>query len=487
MTSQVKEVKIGNLAGSDFPGRINRRLSLIFGILFLTVLLVGGVSLYLARAISLGAEAIRWESQQIDVADRIHSTIHHFLSALQRAKLLGRAIPDGEREAYLQDLIALLELERYHERRREKEVVLGIRNLISELKAFARKVPALTPRELEALADAEVRVQGFAHLLSAAHRTKMDERLGENALRMQLIVGLYAGFALVGTVLVMGASFLFHRTLAQPLRSLAQAASEIAEGNLHKKVPVTSKDEIGQLSHAFNLMTGRLREHEQRLRGLATLEERERIAQELHDSLAQEIALLHLKIMEADQALTNSGPLEAREILKEMRKIADGAYEDVRQAIFGLRTMVSKGLGLIPTLTEYLHDFSELRKIPVDFKIDGAEVIRFSPQVEIQLIRIIHEALTNVFKHADAKRGVVQFVRDGEFGKVIIEDDGKGFIINDVMRNGLHFGLQTMRERAEGVGGRLAIETAPGMGTKVIVYLPFQEGDYETHSSAPGR
>lgn len=372
--------------GSDFRGRISHRLSFLFGLLVFVVLLVGGVSLYLSRSISLGAEAIRWESQQIDAADRIH----------------------------------------------------------------------------------------------------MDETLRENALRMQLLVGLYAGFALLGVVLVMGASFLFHRTLAQPLQSLAQAASEIAEGNLYKTVPVTSKDEIGQLSHAFNLMTDRLRAHEERLKGLATLEERERLAQELHDSLAQDLALLRLKVIEVEQRLVPRDREAVAETLTEIRKIVDDAYESVRQAIFGLRTMVSKSLGLIPTLTEYLHDFSELRKIPVDFKIDGAEVVRFSPQVEIQLIRIIHEALTNAFKHADAKRSVVQFVRAGEFGKVVIEDDGKGFIVNDVMRHGLHFGLQTMRERAEGVGGKLSIETAPGMGTRVIVYLPFEEGDHDTYSSASG-
>jgi len=472
--------------GYEFRGKISRRLSLIFGFLVFVVLLAGGASLYLSRSISLGAEGIRWESQQIDVADRIHSTIHHFLSALQRAKILGRPIPDGERDAYLQDLITLLELERYHETREEREVVLGIRNLISELRALAGKVPELNPRELEALADAELRVQGFAHLLSGAHRAKMDERLRENTLGMQVIVGLYAGFALLGVVLVMGASFLFHRTLAQPLRSLAEAAGEIAEGNLYKKVPVTSKDEIGQLSHAFNIMTDRLKQHEERLKGLATLEERERIAQELHDSLAQDLGLLHLKIIEAEQNLDPKGSLSARQTLQEMRKITGDAYENVRQAIFGLRTMVSKGLGFIPTLTEYLHDFSELRKIPVDFKVDGAEAFRFSPQVEIQLIRIIHEALTNVFKHAPAARSEVRFEREGDFSKVTIEDNGKGFLMQEAARNGLHFGLHTMRERAEGVGGKLTVDTAPGRGTRVIVHLPFEERVYETDSSASG-
>jgi signal transduction histidine kinase len=234
-------------------------------------------------------------------------------------------------------------------------------------------------------------------------------------------------------------------------------------------------------------MAERLREHEERLKGLATLEERERIAQELHDSLAQDLALLHLKVVEAERNLVPGDSAAAIETLKEMRRIVDNAYEDVRQAIFGLRTMVSKGLGLIPTLTEYLHEFSEVRKIPVDFKIDGVDGVRFSPQVEIQLIRIIHEALINVFKHARATRSKVKFERDEEFAQVTIEDNGQGFRPQQVMRNGFHFGLQTMRERAEGAGGSLAIETVPSRGTKVIVRLPYEKSSYETHSSAPGR
>jgi len=484
--------------GSEFRGRISHRLSLIFGFLFLVVLLVGGVSLYLARSIFISTEEIRRESEQIDLVDRIHSTIHHFVSALQRAILHRGTVPDSERIAYLEELDTLLE--RYQKAgNEEKEITREIRQIIAEHVSVSDEItrqnqrpataggPALNPGELEALVAGERKIVAIAHRLSMPHKAKMEQIARESRWRMQIILGFFVAFVFVGVILLAGSSLFFSRAIAQPLRQLAQAASEIAQGDLHKEVPVTSKDEIGQLSYAFNLMSRRLREHEERLKILATLEERERIAQELHDSLAQEIALLHLKIMEADQALTNSGALEARETLKEMREIAEGAYEDVRQAIFGLRTMVSKGLGLIPTLTEYLHDFSELRKVPVDFKVDGAEVFRFSPQVEIQLIRIIHEALTNVFKHAPAARSEVRFEREGDFSKVTIEDNGKGFLMEEAARNGLHFGLHTMRERAEGVGGKLTVDTAPGRGTRVIVHLPFEKRSDEIHSSASGR
>lgn len=460
-------------AGDFVPRRkLGRRLTLFFASLVSGVLLGGGASVYLSRSILLSAEAIRRESRQVDLAERIHSTIHHLTSAIQRAALLRRAMPESERAAYLRDLTTLLaELERQHDPRKEGEILRGLRGLVSELRALASKTPNLNPQELDALADVELRILGFAHLLGAGHRAEMDERLKDNALKMQVIVGLYAGFALMGLALVTGASFYFHRALAQPLKSLARAASEIAEGNFHKKVPVDSRDEIGQLSHAFNVMTERLKAREEALKGLATLEERERLAQELHDSLAQDLALLRLKVIELGEA-SRPADRPAATILAEMRRIVDGAYEDVRQAIFGLRTSVTRGLGFVPSLTEYLHDFSQARKIPVELKISGAADVRFSPQVEIQLIRIIHEALTNVFKHAQATRCEVRIEQDGGFSRVSIEDNGRGFRPAEVMRDGFHFGLQTMRKRAEGVGGSLAIDTAVGRGTTVTVRLP---------------
>ncbi|OGQ75151.1 MAG: hypothetical protein A3G40_00435 [Deltaproteobacteria bacterium RIFCSPLOWO2_12_FULL_57_22] len=478
--------------GSDVRGRINHRLSLIFASLFLVVVLVGGISLYLARSIFVSTDNIKRESERINLADGIHSTIHHLISDMQRSILRGTSIPDAGQKSYLQELNALLELYQVGGET-EREVTAEMGKIIADLSSLSERMVRearvgreVNPQDLEVLGGAEGRIRALAHRLSTAHRAKMGQIVQESRWRMQLILGLYGVFILVGGFLIVGSSFYFSRTIAQPLRWLARGASEIAQGHFYKQVPVISTDEIGQLSRSFNVMAERLREHEERLKGLAALEERGRIAQELHDSLAQEIALLHLKIIEADQGLSGDDVSRVKETLEEMRKIAEGAYEDVRQAIFGLRTMVSKRLGLIPSLTEYLHEFSELRQIPVDLKADGLKLIRLSPQVEIQLVRIIHEALTNVYKHAGAKKAVVRFDPDGEFAKVTIEDDGKGFQMEEVIGKGLHFGLQTMRERVEGVGGKFAVETAPGRGARVIVHLPFEERVYETYSRASG-
>lgn len=486
----------GSPENREFPVRINRRLSFFFSLLFLLVVVVGGTSLYLARSIFLTTQEVKKESDRIDLVDRMHYTIHHVIEALERTSLLIGSVTEDSRKAYFEEITGLLR--RYDaEAGAEKHAAAEFREAIHELDAASENIvkqidqlPRKLPNrnELQALAEIEGKIQTLAHWLSLTHRAKM-ERIGrENTWEMQLILWLYGGFVLVGAGLILGSIVFFSRRLAQPLRLLAEGAREIAQGNLEKKVAVKSRDEIGQLSHAFNVMVDRLREHKEKLQGLATLEERERIAQELHDTLAQELVLLQMKLSEAELDLSPGASAPIRKALEEIRKIAEGAYEDVRQSIFGLRTMVSRSLGLIPTLTEYLHDYSEMRKVPVSLKIPKPQVFRFSPHVEVQLIRIVHEALTNVFKHAQARSGVVRFERDGGWAKVSIEDDGKGFLLDQPKNHSLHFGLKTMRERAEGVGGTLTIDSAPGKGTKVVVTLPLEKREnHETYPRAVGR
>jgi signal transduction histidine kinase len=211
-----------------------------------------------------------------------------------------------------------------------------------------------------------------------------------------------------------------------------------------------------------------------RLMDMAVIEERQRIAREMHDGLAQELGYLHLKIGELEMGVTSLPTPVLHQELRQLKKIAAEAYEEVRQAIFGLK-MVFRGLGLIPALTEYLHAFSEQSSISVELKIIAEEATRLSPPMEIQIIRLIQEALTNVRKHAQAQHVWVTFEMEEGKAKVTVRDDGQGFDPAEVTRAGLaSFGLQTMRERAESVGGSLRIESQRGRGTQVHVWLPME-------------
>lgn len=212
----------------------------------------------------------------------------------------------------------------------------------------------------------------------------------------------------------------------------------------------------------------------ERVRGMATAEERERLAREMHDGLAQALGFLSLKLALAERMVDGDPESPMRASLGEMRKVAANAYEEVRQAIFGLRTMVSRGLGLVPTLSEYLHEFSQQASLEVKLEVQQeGDLTQLAPEVEVQLVRIVQEALHNVRKHAGARMAWVRFWREGDDILMAVEDDGVGFDPAVPPADGRrHFGLATMRERAESVGGALTVRSLGATGTQVVVRLP---------------
>lgn len=236
-------------------------------------------------------------------------------------------------------------------------------------------------------------------------------------------------------------------------------------------------DEVELLStfaHQAAVAMENARLYEQ-LKEMAVIEERERIAREMHDGLAQILGYLHLQIAQLE---ANPAAIPIREELNTLKKVTATAYDEVRQAILGLRTMVSRGLGLIPTLAEYLHDFSQQTGIAVELQISDERATKPSAYAEIHLIRIIQEALANVRKHARTKRACVRFAMDHGHAKVTIEDNGIGFDPEQAMHRGrTKFGLQGMRERAELIGGTCTVESRPQAGTRVIVCLPGEQED----------
>lgn len=204
----------------------------------------------------------------------------------------------------------------------------------------------------------------------------------------------------------------------------------------------------------------RLREE---LRWLATVEERERLARELHDGLAQALGII--------RAFAHAGHkgMPPDRALQRIEQVSARAYEEVRQAIYGLR--LSSGMDFVAALQEYVREFSRHTGVLAEVRVDGEPAASLSPEVEVQLVRIVQEALTNVWRHAQARRAVVRISSGGGGLEVAVEDDGVGFDPAQVQR-GRHFGLLGMRERAASMGAQLTIESQPSEGTRVRVRLP---------------
>lgn len=205
-------------------------------------------------------------------------------------------------------------------------------------------------------------------------------------------------------------------------------------------------------------------------RDLAILQERERLSQELHDGLAQVIGSIRLRAEEASLCLETQDCDSARATLEDIEQIAQDAYASIRDDILGLRITAVSQEGLVPVIMEYCSRFQRQWGIQVTVSSREGADWTASPAAEIQLIRIIQEAMTNVRRHAHASRVVIEFEDGEEMLRVRIEDNGRGFDPGQVA--GERFGLRIMRERALSVGGRLHVETQPGDGTRITAEVP---------------
>lgn len=210
-----------------------------------------------------------------------------------------------------------------------------------------------------------------------------------------------------------------------------------------------------------------------RLQSLSIVEERARIAREMHDGLAQVLGYLNLQVQTLE-ALHKQGRNQAfRDELNQMRTAVKTAHADVRENILSLRTTLDNQMGLIPAIKEYLQEFGIQTRIDIEFSNQIKGDVDLSSIAEVQLVCILREALTNVRKHARAQKINVT-LRDHEVEGINhvcaeITDDGIGFHERDSERT---FGLETMRERAASVSGTLEIASSLGTGTSIVCRLP---------------
>lgn len=209
---------------------------------------------------------------------------------------------------------------------------------------------------------------------------------------------------------------------------------------------------------------------DERLRAAALLE-RERIARELHDSLAQVLGIAHLRLHALASRPSVSADEPAHREVLDLAELCHEAYADVREAILALRESTSPDRSLLEHLRSYVATFARTSGIPTTLHTDPESDPCLAPGAEIQVVRIIQEALTNVRKHACATAATVRVTALAHHVECMVTDDGVGFDAAEALA-GDGFGLTSMRERAEAAGGRLVVDSALGRGTRVTVSVP---------------
>jgi signal transduction histidine kinase len=216
----------------------------------------------------------------------------------------------------------------------------------------------------------------------------------------------------------------------------------------------------------------------ERSRELSAIEERNRLARDLHDSVVQKLFGIGLAAQSAAALLEHRAPDEARVEVDRLRELAADAVGELRALVFQLRPAAIESEGLAAALAKHVEVLRRVHHLPIALDVGGSARVR--PGVDEEVFRIAQEALHNALRHAGAGRLEVSLREaDGEVA-LRIHDDGVGFDPDDPSGRSRSLGLTSMEERAAALGGRLDIASRPGAGTTITLEVP-RDGDPRPH------
>jgi signal transduction histidine kinase len=285
---------------------------------------------------------------------------------------------------------------------------------------------------------------------------------------------LYAGGSLL--IFFVGAGFVglvfgvvTAHSLVRRIRRILTSVDGWSQGDFSLVVHDTSQDELGQLAQRLNTMAGQLHTLLHTRQDLAQLQERNRLARELHDSVKQQVFALSIWVRNT-KALIGRDEEAARFQLTEAEQVIRQTQRELTALIRELRPVALEGKNLAQALRDYLSHWQEQTGISAALEVSGEDQV--SPAIEEAFFRIAQEALANVARHSQASLVALQ-LEVGEVVTLSISDNGCGFEEKLVHQQGV--GLSSMRERMHALHGSIEIQSTKGKGTTIVVQCEQQQ------------
>ncbi len=285
-------------------------------------------------------------------------------------------------------------------------------------------------------------------------------------------------------VMLIGSSFgyVFGNLLKKRLEILVEATMKLERGDLSHRVPELGEDEIGLMAHHINEMADRIEkqvaslqklsaeraEWNEALKESAINEERQRLARELHDAVSQQLFAISM-MSSAVQNTLREDQAKAVQQMAMIEKMAADAQTEMRALLLHLRPVHLEGKGLKQGIEDLLTEMSAKQTaMQIKWRLD--DVAELSKGVEDHLFRIVQEGLSNALRHSRAKTIDVRLQRVHDRVHLKMIDDGIGFDVNEVKSSS--YGLLTIHERVNEIGGLFEIISIPGKGTQLEVKVP---------------
>jgi NarL family two-component system sensor histidine kinase LiaS len=269
------------------------------------------------------------------------------------------------------------------------------------------------------------------------------------------------GSSLVGVIF--GA--LVARGLTRRIGRINQTAGQWSQGQFGEQVTDPGDDEVGQLSRRLNQMAEQIQALLVSRQSLAAIEERNRIARDLHDS-AKQLAFALSAQLGAARTLQESQPQAAAVQLRQAEQLADTLRQELAALIHELRPPALQDKGLADALSEYAQTWSLQTGIPTEFFFQNQRILPI--ETEYAFYRMAQETLANIARHSAATQVEISLNYEIDTVTLEIRDNGRGF---DLQTTPSGLGIKSMQERTQALGGRLILESTPGKGTRVQIQL----------------
>ncbi|MDF2959992.1 MAG: two-component system sensor histidine kinase [Paenibacillus sp.] len=296
--------------------------------------------------------------------------------------------------------------------------------------------------------------------------------------------GVKLSLTLIVIVAIMGGTYglWYSSKMKRRLEQLREAMLSLEKGNLSRTVPPLGEDEIGRLGEQLNGITKKWEEQVTSLQRLssnnaqlaqkakysAIVEERQRLARELHDAVSQQLFAISMTATAVGRTLDKDFDKAQRQIhlIEEMASVAQS---EMRALLLHLRPVHLEGKRLSEGLVELLQEL--MAKVPMEITWELAEDIQLPKGIEDHLFRIVQEAMSNALRHSKATRLEVRLIQpSADAIRLLIRDDGVGFDLDE--KKHASYGIVTMKERVNEIGGSLNLITAPGKGTRIDIRVP---------------
>ncbi|MCF6408916.1 HAMP domain-containing sensor histidine kinase [Pseudalkalibacillus salsuginis] len=276
------------------------------------------------------------------------------------------------------------------------------------------------------------------------------------------------------------------QTLINRLNEISVGITKLSRGNYDYRISDGEDDEVGIISAEINQLSDKIKKQVQSLQKLAnekaeyaekahtaaTIEERQRLARDLHDAVSQQLFALNM-MSSAALKLFERHPGRAKSQLEQVVEMANKAQGEMRALLLHLRPIDLSGEKLHSGIQELVNELQQKSGIEIHSEID--EIPDVSRGIEDHLFRLMQEGLANALRHSQASKITVKLDSIQKHIRIHLRDNGVGFDLNQKKKTS--YGLKTMQERCDDIGGTFSITTAKGQGTAIDVRVPIGKGD----------